>query len=119
MVFRPAFPNRFGPGTAIDEVLNQGWPAPIPPRIWTGDTASAKLLLPGQLQAVASAVAVKGVPVARRKIPFNCQFPKMVPATPPFRNRFPRPNGSSYRWLAVIMWVRSKLDGPYWRFKSR
>src|SRR5260370_773981 len=61
MVFRPAFPNRFGPGTANEEVLNQGWPGPIPPRIWTGDTASAKLLLPGQLQAAALAGAGEGV----------------------------------------------------------
>ena len=52
--------------------------------------------LPGQLQEVASADAVNGVPVAKRRIPFSCHPPSICPATRFwFSKDLPLPNGSS------------------------
>src|SRR5262245_7184840 len=111
-LLRPALPKRFGAGAAKDAGSNQNRPRPAPFRYRAGATTSAKLLFPGQLQAVASATGVKGVPLTHRRIPFNCQPPIIQAAGPFLAKAFPGPNGSSYRWLVTNMWVRSYPVGP-------
>ena len=77
--------------------MNQGCPGPMPPKMCTGEIASAKLPLPGQSHEVASVLAVNGIPVANRKIPFNCQPEAIAANTPPplFSNCLPLPKGRS------------------------